>query len=188
MEIYLVFSQRDLCAVIVLSLFLLLIAPPLLGVKSISFEDGYTFVRFSDGSFSLLSSIAVLLMAISTIALHEFLHLMSLKMVGVNFKLKPVTLFRLPIMIQVDYEKIKIWQYFVTALSPQALTIVLIFTAYFAKNTFGALLILSAILNFASSSGDFYGIIKTLVKVKSVRGTIFKVGELKYIIRVDKKV
>ncbi len=91
-------------------------------------------------------------------------------------------------MIQVDYEEIKIWQYFVTALSPQALTIVFIFTAYFAKNTFGALLILSAILNFASSSGDFYGIIKTLVKVKSVRGTIFKVGELKYIIRVDKKI
>ncbi len=188
MEIYLEFSQRDLCAIIVLSFLLLLTIPPLLCVKSIIFKDGYTFVEFSDGSISSLSSIAVLLMIVGTVALHEFLHLTTLKIVGTNFKLTPITLFRLPIMIQVDYEEIKIWQYLITALSPQALTIGTIVTAYFVKNTFGTLLILSAIFNFASSSGDFYGIIKTLVKVKSVRGKIFKIGELKYIIRVDKKI
>ncbi len=180
MEVQFVFSRKDLCAVVVLSFILLLIAPPLFGIKSIFSKDGYIFFIFSDGSISLLSQIGVILVAIGTIVLHEFIHVVTLKVMGVSFKLKPVSSFRLPLMIQVDYDKINIWHYILTALSPQILT--LVFAIHLITY---APLILLAVLNFASSSGVFYGIAKTLVKVRSIRGTIFKVDDLRYIVRVD---
>jgi len=182
MEIQLVFSRKDLCAVVVLSFILLLTTPPLFGVRSIYFGNGYTFVVFSDGSISLLSPIAVILIAIGTTILHESIHMVTLKVMEVSFKLKSIKLFRLPLIIQVDYDKIEIWQYILTALSPQILTLVLVSITYFVNY---APLVMSAVLNFASSSGDFYGIAKTLIKTRSIRGTIFRVDDLRYVIRID---
>lgn len=188
MDVYVEFSQRDLYVIVLLSFLLLLAAQPLLAIRSIGFGRDYIYVVFSDGSFSILHSsllhLTIVLVAVGTVTLHEIFHMLTLKIIGIDFKLKPITLFRLPVAVQIDYDEMEMWQYLITALSPQILTIALIIIVHFTKYDFKTLVVLAAILNFASSSGDFYGIVKTLIKVRNVRGRIVKVEKLRYLIKL----
>ena len=187
MDVYLEFSKRDLFIVVLLSFLLLLTAQPLFSVRSIVFGGDYMYMVFLDGSLSFFWSpylhVTVLLIVIGTVIVHELLHMLTLKIMSINFELKPVTIFRLPVAIQIDYSEMEVWQYIVTALSPQVLTVILAITAHFTE-CLKVPIILAAILNFASSSGDLYGIVKTVVKVRSVKGRIIKVGKLRYLVKL----
>ncbi len=187
MDAYLEFSKKDLFVVVLLSFLLLLTAQPLFSVRSIVFGRDYMYMVFLDGSLSFFWSpylhVTVLLIAMGTVIVHELLHMLTLRIMCIDFKLKPVTIFRLPVAIQIDYNEIEVWQYMVTALSPQVLTIILAITARFTE-CLKIPIMLAAILNFASSSGDLYGIVKTVVKIRSVKGRIIKIGKLRYLIKL----
>jgi len=160
------YSNKDIIAIILLSFILLILS---FNLVSIEIEkDNFLIVVIS---------------ILCTITLHEIIHIVCLKLLSVKFKVKLIKF----VAIQIDYDEMQLWQYYLTALSPQILTLALLLSTMFVVGYVKILLMIIAIFNFASSSGDFYGILKTLVKAKGVRGKIIKVGELQYNLEIDKR-
>ncbi len=179
------YSNRDILIIILLSLVFLYLAMPLIGVCSISFGLSRISVTL-DGKIVTLETqyvfLTISLILILTVLLHELMHIVAMKIGGVKFNLRILKF----VAIQLDYDEMDIWKYYLIALSPQILTITTVLTAKIINNPFKVLLILLAIFNFAISSGDFYGVLKTLFKIRDFRGRLIKVGELKY--KVNEKV
>lgn len=157
------YSNKDIIAIILLSFILLILSFNLVGIEIE--KDNFLIVVIS---------------ILCTITLHEIIHIVCLKLLSVKFKVKLIKF----VAIQIDYDEMQLWQYYLTALSPQILTLALLLSTMFVEKI---LLMIIAIFNFASSSGDFYGILKTLVKARGVRGKIIKVGELQYNLEIDKR-
>ncbi len=179
------YSSWDIFIIILLSFVFLYLAMPLTGVRSISFGLSYISVNLGGNVVTLetqYTSLTVLLILILTVLLHELVHVVAMKIGGVKFNLRILKF----VAIQLDYDEMDIWKYYLIALLPQILTITTVLTAKIINRPFKVLLILFAIFNFAMSSGDFYGVLKTLFKVRGFRGRIIKVDELKY--KVDEKV
>ena len=160
------YSNKDIIAIILLGFILLILSFNLVGIEIE--KDNFLIVVIS---------------ILCTITLHEIIHIVCLKLLSVKFKVKLIKF----VAIQIDYDEMQLWQYYLTALSPQILTLALLLSTMFVVGYVKILLMIIAIFNFASSSGDFYGILKTLVKAKGVRGKIIKVGELQYNLEIDKR-
>ncbi len=160
------YSNKDIIAIILLSSILLILSFNLVGIEIE--KDNFLIVVIS---------------ILCTITLHEIIHIVCLKLLSVKFKVKLIKF----VAIQIDYDEMQLWQYYLTALSPQILTLALLLSTMFVVEYVKILLMIIAIFNFASSSGDFYGILKTLVKARGVRGKIIKVGELQYNLEIDKR-
>ena len=176
------YGRLDFALTVVLGFLLALLSPKILAFDYIAFEEGKAVLSVHGEVFSCrFDPILVILSSLAVVTAHELIHIALFEAMGIDYKLS-ITKFG----IALDYEGIYVWQYVIVAISPQMLTVMLRILSEFLDQS--PLLIFSAILNLAGSAGDLYGIAKTIVKVRSLRPYMVRVGRFRYAVTRHEKV
>ena len=119
------------------------------------------------GGFSASDGFYYLFATALAIALHEPLHAVAMKLLRVKAKVSLVKAHGVPIALATAYSKIGVRDYVIATLAPQAISALLLSLALSLRSL---ALFLSYAIHVVSSSCDFYNILFTLIKAKTLSG------------------
>ncbi|RLF02488.1 MAG: hypothetical protein DRJ59_03465 [Thermoprotei archaeon] len=114
-----------------------------------------------------------LLASLGLAVLHECIHIVTMRALGVEIlRIKTMAVLGIPVGLMVLYDEMSLKQYLSVALAPQVITAFFLQLSRIFSGALSALFLALYALHLVMSAGDFYGVVYTLIKAKTLKARL----------------